>query len=161
MPRATILIVDDDADARDGLALALHGQGYRLLFADRPSAALALLKAQPVDVVVSDHLMPEMTGLEFLAIVRDRHPDTVRVMLTGHADTTTAVDAINRGEIYRFLEKPCVWSELRVTLHLACEKLDLERENRRLLALVRTSPELLRRLEQERGRRSRGGGVEG
>jgi two-component system, probable response regulator PhcQ len=153
MSRANVLIVDDDPDAREGLALALHGCGYRLLFADRPSAALAAMRDHPVDVVVSDHLMPEMTGLELLAIVRDRFPDTVRIMLTGHADTTTAVDAINRGEIYRFLEKPCVWTELRVTLHLACEKLELERDHRRLLALVRTSPELVRRLEEERGRR--------
>jgi DNA-binding NtrC family response regulator len=158
MVHATVLIVDDDPDAREGLALALHGCGYRLLFADRPSDALATMRERPVDIVVSDHLMPEMTGLEFLAVVHDRHPDTVRIMLTGHADTTTAVDAINRGEIYRFLEKPCVWSELRVTLHLARERLELERENRRLLALVRTSPELVRTLEQERRRRERADG---
>jgi DNA-binding NtrC family response regulator len=102
-----------------------------------------------VDLVLSDHLMPEMTGLEFLKLVRDRHPDSVRLMLTGHADMQTAIDAINHGEIYRFLTKPWDDTEIKVTLHLAFEQLDLERENRRLLATVRRQQGLLERIERE------------
>ena len=64
------------------------------------------------------------------------HPDTMRLMLTGHADMQTAIDAINQGEIYRFLTKPWDDTELKVMLHLALERLDLERENRRLMAMV-------------------------
>jgi DNA-binding NtrC family response regulator len=154
MEPTTVLIVDDDENARLGLALALRDAGYRLLLADGPDAGLARLAEEPVDVVISDQRMPGMSGLEFLGIVRDRYPDAVRIILTGHADTDTAVRAINQGEIYRFLTKPCDRTELRVTLHLACERQALERENRRLLALVRTSPELQGRLDAETARRA-------
>ncbi len=103
-----------------------------------------------------------MTGLEFLGLVHDRHPEAARIMLTGQASSDTIIRAINEGEIYRFLTKPCDRTELLVTLHLACEKLELERRNRRLLALLRTRPELLARLEEEdaleraKGRRREG-----
>ena len=147
MPNPRILVVDDEVSVREGLGRSLHGTGYEVIFADGPESALTILRDEPVDVVVSDHLMPGMTGLEFLKVVRDRHPDTVRIMLTGHADLETVVEAINQGEIYRFLHKPCDRTTLRVTLHLALEKLELERENRRLLALIRTQPELAQRIE--------------
>ena len=90
-----------------------------------------------------------MTGLEFLKLVRDRHPDTVRLMLTGHADMQTAINAINQGEIYRFLTKPWDDTELKVTLYLAFEQLELERENRGLLATVRRQHELIKSLEHD------------
>jgi DNA-binding NtrC family response regulator len=148
-----ILFVDDDEDIRLGLELSLRKLHYQLEFAASPHEALRILATRPADVVISDHLMPGMTGLEFLNIVHDRFPDTVRIMLTGHADIQTAIKAINQGEIYRFLTKPCDPVELQVTLHLACERLELERENRRLLALVRSHPDLAMRLEAEAHRR--------
>ncbi len=93
--------------------------------------------------------MPQMTGLEFLKIVHDRYPETVRITLTGHADMQTAIDAINQGEIYRFLTKPWDDVELKVTVTLAFEKLDLERENRRLLAMVRNLSNHLVRIQPQ------------
>jgi DNA-binding NtrC family response regulator len=159
VPRASILVVDDDDNARHGLGLALRSGGYRVSFAASAESALEFLRVEPVDVVISDHCMPGMSGLEFLKLVRDRHPDTVRIMLTGHADMDMAIKAINQGEIYRFLTKPCDRVELQVTLHLACEKLQLERENRRLLAVIRATPELSSRVEQlESERAKRAGG---
>jgi FixJ family two-component response regulator len=73
----------------------------------------------------------------------------MRLMLTGHADMQTAIDAINQGNIYRFLTKPWDDTELKVTLFLAFEQLDLERENRRLLAMVRRQYDLLKTLETD------------
>jgi two-component system, probable response regulator PhcQ len=144
-----LLIVDDEENVINALRRSLRREGYHIQFATRPADALALLKESPVDLVLSDHLMPEMTGLEFLKLVRDRHPDSVRLMLTGHADMQTAIDAINHGEIYRFLTKPWDDTEIKVTLHLALEQLDLERENRRLLSTVRRQQGLLERIERE------------
>ena len=99
--------------------------------------------------------MPGITGLELLDLVRDRHPDCARILLTGHADARTAVEAINRGAVYRFLLKPCDPLELQVTVHLALEQLELERENRRLLTFIRSHPELqaLEELQSPRPRR--------
>lgn len=144
-----ILIVDDEENVLKALRRSLRKEGYELFFASQPNEALELLKTQRVDLVLSDHLMPNMTGLEFLKIVRDRHPDCLRMMLTGHADMQTAIDAINHGEIYRFLTKPWDDTEIKVTLHLSFEQLDLERENRRLLATVRRQHDLIRSIERD------------
>ena len=159
MSRATVLIVADDEDVRGGLGRSLRKTHYRLLFADRPETALQVLASEAVDVVLSDYMMPGMTGLAFLKKVRDRYPDTVRIMLTGRANAELAMKLIGEGEIYRLLTKPVQRLELQVALHLACERLELERENRRLLALVRLHPELLRQLEEEGGRRRAGLGT--
>jgi DNA-binding NtrC family response regulator len=148
MSTATILIVDDERNVLAGLARTLWRSGYKLLTADSPRAAFELLRQQAVDVVISDYLMPGMNGLEFLKLVRDRHQDTVRIMLTGHADLEVAVKAINEGEIYRFLAKPCPPAELQVTVHLAMEQLELSRENRRLQAIIRTRPDLAEQLDE-------------
>jgi DNA-binding NtrC family response regulator len=144
-----ILIVDDEENVCNALRRSLRKEGYELHFASEPAQGLEVLKQHKFDLVLSDHLMPNMTGLEFLKLVRDRYPDCMRMMLTGHADMQTAIDAINHGEIYRFLTKPWDDTELKVTLFLAFEQLDLERENRRLLATVRRQHDLLKTLERE------------
>jgi DNA-binding NtrC family response regulator len=149
MQKVTILVVDDEPNVCASLTQVLRAQDCRVLEATSPVAALAVMKSEKIDIVISDNLMPGMTGLEFLSLVRDRHPQAIRIMLTGHSDLKTALGAINDGELYRFLEKPCSPTELRVTVHLARERLELERENRHLLELVRSSPELMRRVEVE------------
>jgi two-component system, probable response regulator PhcQ len=149
MAQATILFVDDEESVRNALRRSLRKGDYRLFFADGPKQAFDLLREQAIDIIVSDHLMPGMTGLEFLKLARDRSPDAVRIMLTGQADMDTVVSAVNHGEIYRFLTKPWDDVELQVTLHLAYEKRVLERENRRLLAALSAHEELLARLERE------------
>jgi DNA-binding NtrC family response regulator len=149
-PVRKILIVDDEENVLSALRRSLRReQDYHLSFASQPKEALAKLAEAPVDLVLSDHLMPNMTGLEFLKLVRDRYPDCMRIMLTGHADMQTAISAINQGEIYRFLTKPWDDTELKVTLHLAFEQLDLARENRRLLTMVRNQQHFIEKLERE------------
>jgi len=152
MPRPPfhrILVVDDEDYVRNAIRRSLRKEGYELFFACEPSEGLTVLRENKIDLVISDHLMPNMTGLEFLKIVHDRHPDCMRIMLTGHADMQTAIDAINQGEIYRFLTKPWDDTELKVTIHLAFEQLELMRENRRLLAAVRRQYDLIKSLERE------------
>ena len=137
MARATILMVDDEEPIRKALARSLRNCDYTLRLAASAQEGLSILQHEPVDIVISDQMMPKMTGLSFLEIVRDRHPEAIRIILTGYADTSTAVEAINEGEIYRFLTKPWDDVELQVTLHLACDRLELERKNRLLLAALR------------------------
>lgn len=146
MPR-TLLIVDDEDNVRNALKRSLRKEDYVIFTASGPEEGLEVLRQQAIDVVISDHLMPRMTGLEFLKLVRDRHQGVGRIMLTGHADMETAIKAINEGEIYRFLQKPWDDIELKVVLHLSFEQVELERENRRLLAMVRKQAEYIRDLE--------------
>jgi len=144
-----ILVVDDEDNVCRALRRCLSREGYELFFANGPEAALTLLKTTRVDAVLSDHLMPNITGLEFLKRVRNMYPDSLRIMLTGHADMQTAIEAINQGEIYRFLTKPWDDTELKVTLFIGFEQLELERENRRLLAMVRRQGDFIKSLESE------------
>ncbi len=152
---AKVIFIDDEPNVLEGLKQSLRRTDYTVLTAQGPDEALALLQREPVDVVVCDYLMPGMSGLELLGLIRDRMPDAMRIVLTGHADTAAAVRAINEGEIYRFLVKPCDRTELLVTLHLACERLAVERENRLLLSLVRTRPELMAQFEEARAAHDR------
>lgn len=148
-PARRILVVDDEENVCKALRRTLKRDGYHVVTAGAPAEALETLKREKFDLIISDHLMPEMTGLELLKLVHDRHPDMMRMMLTGHADIETAIAAINQGEIYRFLTKPWDDAELKVTLFLAFERLDLERENRRLLTMLRHQNDLLRSLEDQ------------
>jgi DNA-binding NtrC family response regulator len=103
----TVLLVDDDANLLTALRRALHAEPYEVLLAGTADAALWLLASRSVDVLVTDQHMPGMSGAEFLARVRAEHPQVVSLMLTGHGDLATAMQAINAGEVYRFFTKPC------------------------------------------------------
>ncbi|MEM1097303.1 MAG: HD domain-containing phosphohydrolase [Planctomycetota bacterium] len=118
-----VLLVDDDANLLAGLRRKLR-KGYELVTAEGPDAALEILqsdevKARPFAVVVADMQMPGMTGVQLLERIAPDHPDTVRVMLTGNADQATAVHAVNRGSVFRFLTKPCDTETLTATLDAA------------------------------------------
>jgi response regulator RpfG family c-di-GMP phosphodiesterase len=98
--------VDDEVAILDGLRRQLR-RSFDVHTATGAAAALELLAGTPVLVVVSDMRMPDMDGAAFLAEVRVRHPDAVRILLTGHADTQAAIAAVNHGHVFRFLTKPC------------------------------------------------------
>ena len=102
-----VLIVDDDPAVRDVVREAFSAEPYALLIAGSADDALDIMSRTQADVVISDEKMPGMSGSEFLSIVRKKYPDTIRIILTGHADLEAAIRAINEGEIYRFFRKPC------------------------------------------------------
>jgi DNA-binding NtrC family response regulator len=145
-----ILVVDDDSGVRSALVRTLTSAGYAVTAVSEASEGLAHLILEPVDLVLSDHLMPNMLGLDFLKLVRTRYPDCVRILLTAYAEVKTAIDAINHGEIYRFMLKPWDEDELLVTLHLAFEQVQLRRENRKLMTFLRQHPELLEQYKQQK-----------
>ena len=101
-----ILIVDDQPLILHVLKEILSRSPYIVRTALSANEALELMKQEPIDVVISDERMPGMQGSEFLTIVRGKYPDTVRIILTGHASVESAIRAINEGEIFRFLTKP-------------------------------------------------------
>ena len=103
--QAGILCVDDEPNVLVALRRLFHAQGYRVLTAQSGQIGLQMLEVEPVDLVISDMRMPEMDGARFLEQVRARRPDTVRLLLTGYADTQSILDAINRDEIYRYVTK--------------------------------------------------------
>jgi DNA-binding NtrC family response regulator len=144
----TILIVDDEPHVISALRRGLDDEAYLITGATGAAEALLLMAGHSFKVVISDEKMPGMDGAEFLALVKERYPETVRIMLTGHASIEATMRAVNSGEIYRFFTKPWDEIELKLAIGSALEKYDLERENRRLLRTVRRQSQELRYLEK-------------
>ena len=133
----TVLFVDDEVNILKALQRLLRSEDMNVLCASRAAEALDLLEKHSTQVVVTDQRMPEMSGVDFLAQVRERQPDVVRMMLTGYTEMKVAVDAINRGEIYRLITKPWNDDELRATLRQAFDHADLKAEIKRLNQVTR------------------------
>jgi len=143
-----VLFVDDEPNVTEGLKRALRKQPFDVLTASSAREALQILASQQVDVVVSDEMMPGMAGADFLGLVCNRYPDTVRMILTGHASLEAAVRAINQGEIYRFFTKPCNELDLAITIRQALEHRQLMAERQHLRRLVDEQYAMLRQLER-------------
>jgi response regulator RpfG family c-di-GMP phosphodiesterase len=130
---APVLCVDDEPAVLDGLRRSLRGI-VELHTATGGAEALATLEAAgPFAVVVSDMRMPGMDGVTLLAHFRERAPDTIRMLLTGNADVEAAAAAVNRGQIFRFLFKPCPPDDLRAAVTAAVEQHRLVTAERELL----------------------------
>ncbi|HEX5804160.1 MAG TPA: EAL domain-containing protein [Azospira sp.] len=108
----TLLLVDDEPHVLASLSRLLRREGYQILTAGNAQQAFDLLARNTVHVVVSDQRMPDMSGTEFFARVRQLYPQTIRLILTGYTDLDSVTDAINRGAIYKFLTKP--WDDDQV-----------------------------------------------
>jgi DNA-binding response OmpR family regulator len=131
--RWRLLVVDDEESILSALTRVLRREGYELSTANSAADALLLMEKHPANLVISDHRMPGMTGIEFLREVRHRWPESIRIILSGYSEVDTIISAINEGAIYKFLTKPWNDEELRLNLRRALEQLELEEENRRLI----------------------------
>lgn len=149
MTNPCVLFVDDEPNVTAALKRAFRNESYEVLSATSAREALAVLENREIDVVVSDEQMPEMPGSELLAQVRSRFPNTIRIMLTGHASLDAAIRAINAGEVYRFFTKPCNEVDLKVSIRQALLQRDLVSHSRRLLDEYRKQSVLLQELERD------------
>lgn len=128
----SILCVDDEEYVLDGLKRTLFDQ-YDVTIATSGAAGLQLIKEKEFSVVISDMRMPEMNGAQFLSKAKALAPDTTRMLLTGHSDLESAISAINDGNIFRFLLKPCPEEKLLVHISDAIRLYDLIKSERDLL----------------------------
>ncbi|GAC1029384.1 two-component system response regulator [Pseudomonas sp. No.21] len=144
--RFTVLLVDDEVFILNSLKRLLRSQPYDLLLAESGEQALELLASHPVDLVVSDARMPSMDGATLLAEIYRRHPQTIRILLTGYTDMPTLIKAINEGRIYRYLSKPWDDAELLSTLEQSLAHLHSERERQRLEKVTRQQKAALEQL---------------
>ncbi|MFZ5760010.1 MAG: response regulator [Thermodesulfobacteriota bacterium] len=129
----TILFVDDEKSILKALTRLFLDENYRILTAQSGREALTLLASgEKPTVIISDQRMPEMGGAEFLAEAKKILPDSIRMVLTGYADITAAVDAINIGGVYRYILKPWNDEDLKLTIREAISRFELVEENRTL-----------------------------
>ncbi|BCB27712.1 hypothetical protein SKTS_25980 [Sulfurimicrobium lacus] len=130
LPVQTLLLVDDEPSILSALKRVLRREGYQILTATSAAEGMELLATHQVAVVMSDQRMPHVTGAEFLAKVRVMYPDTVRIILSGYTDLKSVTDVVNRGEIYKFLEKPWDDTALRENLREAFQYYETRRVHR-------------------------------
>jgi response regulator RpfG family c-di-GMP phosphodiesterase len=141
-------VVDDEPSILNAIKRVFRSQGYEVLTANSGKEGLALLEREPVAAVISDMRMPEMDGAQFLEQVFVRWPDTKRILLTGYADTSATIAAINRGKIWRYVAKPWNDDELIVTVQQALAHRELMHENARLSELTRQQNDELKILNE-------------
>jgi len=133
-----LLLVDDEQYILNALSNSLRRQGYRILKATSAKEALAMLARNQVGVIVSDQRMPEMSGVDFLRLAKQLHPDAVRVVLTGYTDLKAVMDAINEGAVYKFLAKPWENERLREVISEAFVYHEIQQEKNRMAELAAT-----------------------
>jgi response regulator RpfG family c-di-GMP phosphodiesterase len=148
MLEPAVLFVDDEPNILTALQRLFRKEDFRVFTAPSGEAGLELLRATHVPVVISDYRMPAMNGVAFLAQVKQLLPDSVRVILSGFADAQVIVDAINKGEVFRFHPKPWDDQELLITIRQCLEHYHLRREHAQLSHQTRQQNEQLRQLNE-------------
>lgn len=128
-----LLIVDDEPRIVESLSLTFEDE-YEVLGTTAPEEAMALLEGPEFAVIIADQRMPKVTGVELLKVAREKQPDAVRIVLSAYTDTEDLIEAINRGEVWRYLVKPWEPRELKLTVAQAVERCQLGKENQRLHA---------------------------
>ncbi|WP_073524346.1 HD domain-containing phosphohydrolase [Pseudomonas fluorescens] len=125
--KSAVLLVDDEESILNSLRRLLRGQPYEVVLATSGAQALEIMTTRPIDLVMSDARMPGMDGATLLAEVHRLYPATSRILLTGYADLTTIIKAINDGQIHRYISKPWNDEELQLVLQQTLEHQRLER----------------------------------
>ncbi len=111
---------------------------------------LEILQSKDIEVIVTDQRMPEMSGIEFLLEVLEKHPEPLRILLTGYSDINAVINAINQGKVYYYLSKPWNEDEVRIAIRNAYEVYSLRRENKELMFKLERANEQLEFLLRQR-----------
>ena len=141
--RYGILAVDDEDAILESIELTL-GEEYRVYTATSGEEGLEILDREEIALVISDQVMPGMSGVEFLEKVIERNPRAIRIMLTGYADMSSLILAINEGRIYRYIPKPWEPDDLRISVKRGLEVYELSGENAQLADALAEANERLR-----------------
>ena len=137
--RPRLLFVDDEQRVLNSMRIMFRRQ-FELFLASHGAEALDIVRDKDIDVIVADHRMPKMTGVEVLSKVRAMSPRTVRILLTGYADLDAVEGSINESEVFRFLTKPCAPQQLRETIELAAAVWSRLKKGATLVDLQRDLP---------------------
>ncbi len=145
--KPTILCVDDEIDNVEVLERTFR-TSYHVMTATSGLEALKLLEQKEVAVIISDQRMPQMTGVEFFQKSISSHPDTIRILLTGYSDISSVIDAINTGQVYRYITKPWDIHDLKSTVARAVERYSMHKELQQKTEDLKKAYEDLKSLDQ-------------
>ncbi|WP_406700017.1 hybrid sensor histidine kinase/response regulator [Singulisphaera sp. Ch08] len=146
--RHTLLVVDDEIDVLESLRHLFH-RSYRVLTAGSGAQAISILEHNEVHLILSDQRMPGMSGDVLLSHARRIQPDAIRMLFTGYADIQAVINAVNEGNIFRYILKPWDATELEGILRQAIDHYELLAERKRLIAELQTANQQLTRANEE------------
>ena len=144
-----ILLLDDEENIVKSLQRMLRSSRWDIDIFTEPREALRAVETTRYAIIVSDFRMPDVNGVEFLEYCKLRQPEALRLILSAQCDRDAVVDAINKAEIYRFLNKPWDPYELQQTLQRAADHYELQQEYHRVMELAEKQRDKLKRLERE------------
>jgi DNA-binding NtrC family response regulator len=127
-----VLYVDDEINNLNSFKAAFR-RDFNIYTASSAVEGRKILDVNEIGVIITDQRMPVTTGIEFLESILHTYPDTIRILLTGFSDINAVIDAINRGQVYRYLVKPWQNDELKIHIQNAIEIYELRKENRELI----------------------------
>lgn len=131
--RYTVLLVDDEPNILRALVRLFRGEPINVLTANSAEEALTMIREQSIQLLITDNLMPGMSGVELIKKVKEVSPDTIRMILSGHSDMEAILKAVNEGEAYRFVLKPWSDIDMKITVNIALAQYKLIQNNRELL----------------------------
>ncbi len=144
-----VLYVDDEINNLNSFKAAFR-RDFEIYTAQSVREGRKILDCCEIGVIITDQRMPGMTGIEFLESILPIYPDTIRILLTGFSDINAVMDAINRGQVYKYLVKPWVNDELKLYIQKALEIYHLRRENKELAHKLQLANEQLDLLNKSR-----------
>jgi YesN/AraC family two-component response regulator len=147
MQEYTVLFVDDEPFILNAMQRLFHEDRIKVVLASSGQEALELLRKRTIQVLVTDNLMPGMTGVDLVRSTKECAPDTIRIILSGYSDMEAVLQALNDGEVFRFVLKPWVDLDLKATVHLALAQYHLIEQHRKLQEEVTTLRPLVRTLQ--------------
>ena len=144
-----VLYIDDEINNLNSFKAAFR-RDFEIYVAQSAKEGRKILDEHEIGVIVTDQRMPVMTGIEFLESILSIYPDTIRILLTGFSDMNAVMDAINRGQVYKYLVKPWQNDELRLYIQNALELYHLRRENKNLLSKLQLANAQLELLTKQK-----------
>jgi len=150
-PKYSVLYIDDEEHNLISFKSTFRRE-YDIHVADSGKSGLEIMEQNEINLVITDQRMPEMTGVEFLEKVKHQYPDCVRMIMTGFSDMEAIIEAINKGNIYRYISKPWNRAELKITIDSAFEVYNLKLQNKTLIADLKEVNQNLEKIVEQRTR---------
>lgn len=129
--KINVLYVDDEPNNVTSFRAAFR-RVFNIFTAESAEEGRQILESESIQVILSDQRMPKMTGIEFFQSILETHPDPIRILITGYTDINAVIDAINVGQVYKYLSKPWNEEEVKNCINKSFEVYDLRRQNREL-----------------------------
>lgn len=148
-PKHTILCVDDEKQILSSLKRLLRKENFDLFTATNGEDGFKIMASRKIHLVISDHRMPGMSGISFLAKIRETYPDTIRILLTGYTQIDSIKASINEGHVYKFLLKPWNDDNLKQEIRKALERYDLIQSNRSLHRMLAAKNKELEQINRD------------